>query len=289
MKKNISIKKVIIYVLLITFFSISIFFIKNYFFLNTNIEIEEYNMEKLIFIDSKNSITYIKSEEQKKEYTEKNVKPVKDILFSYIPESFKKEIPDYFLLLNIFLNKDFIKEKISNLRVEFYMNLNDVRGKMKNRILKLYGVKRMNKKEFLSVSIHEFAHYIDLYYFEKGIFKDISEYFYDISWDSATILKSWQKQADFVSWYAMTNKYEDFAESFTYYILHNMDFVIKSQKSEVLKEKYNFFTRYLFRNKEFLDSNFIWWWDNELKDYYRDITKIDFDLDIFLQFFKKWI
>ena len=35
---------------------------------------------------------------------------------------------------------------------------------------------------------------------------------------------------DFVSWYAMTNKYEDFAESFTYYILHNKDFLNKTKK-----------------------------------------------------------
>jgi hypothetical protein len=39
----------------------------------------------------------------------------------------------------------------------------------------------------------------------------------------------------------MTNKYEDFAESFTYYVLHNDDFKNKSTKSKILKKKYDYF------------------------------------------------
>jgi hypothetical protein len=50
----------------------------------------------------------------------------------------------------------------------------------------------------------------------------------------------------------MTNRYEDFAESFTYYILHNKDFLKKTKKSIILKEKYNFFKNYLFTNEEFI-------------------------------------
>jgi hypothetical protein len=49
----------------------------------------------------------------------------------------------------------------------------------------------------------------------------------------------------------MTNKYEDFAESFTYYILHNEDFLTKSENSLVLKRKYDFFGKYVFRNHIF--------------------------------------
>jgi hypothetical protein len=45
----------------------------------------------------------------------------------------------------------------------------------------------------------------------------------------------------------MTNKYEDFAESFTYYILHNDDFALKAEKSDILKKKYNFFNIFLFK------------------------------------------
>jgi len=45
----------------------------------------------------------------------------------------------------------------------------------------------------------------------------------------------------------MTNKYEDFAESFTYYILHNKDFQEKAQKSKLLQKKYDYFNIFLFK------------------------------------------
>jgi hypothetical protein len=46
----------------------------------------------------------------------------------------------------------------------------------------------------------------------------------------------------------MTNKYEDFAESFTYYVLHNNDFYSKAKKSDILMNKYNFFKNNIFKN-----------------------------------------
>jgi hypothetical protein len=92
---------------------------------------------------------------------------------------------------------------------------------------------------------------------------------------------------DFVSGYSMTNKYEDFAESLTYYILHNNDFLEKSKKSQILKEKYNFFNFYVFNSKLFKDTDFSN--NNKVKDYYRDITKINFSLENFLLYLKKSI
>jgi hypothetical protein len=77
---------------------------------------------------------------------------------------------------------------------------------------------------------------------------DLSDEFYNISWLSTKTLRSGQSQADFVSGYAMTNKYEDFAESLTYYIIANRDFLEKSEKSEKLQNKYNFFENKLFNN-----------------------------------------
>jgi hypothetical protein len=50
----------------------------------------------------------------------------------------------------------------------------------------------------------------------------------------------------------MTNKYEDFAETFTYFVLHNDDFLEKTKQSDILKAKYNFFIKYLFRENEFV-------------------------------------
>jgi hypothetical protein len=93
------------------------------------------------------------------------------------------------------------------------------------------------------------------------------------------------EQKDFVSGYSMTNKYEDFAESFTYYILHNDDFLEKAYYSDILKQKYDFFTKYVFRNDEFKTNYYKT--TNEIKDYYWDITKIEYSLQNFLQYLKK--
>jgi hypothetical protein len=54
----------------------------------------------------------------------------------------------------------------------------------------------------------------------------------------------------------MTNKYEDFAESFNFYILHNKEFLNKTKQSNILKQKYDFFSNYFFKNKEFFATNF---------------------------------
>jgi hypothetical protein len=85
----------------------------------------------------------------------------------------------------------------------------------------------------------------------------------------------------------MTNKYEDFAESLTYYILHNKDFLEKTKKSYILEKKYKFFSFYLFKNEIFQNTDFSE--KNIIKDYYRDITKINFSRKFFLQYLKKSI
>jgi hypothetical protein len=54
----------------------------------------------------------------------------------------------------------------------------------------------------------------------------------------------------------MTNKYEDFAESFVYYVLHNADFQKKSQESDILKRKYDFFKEKIFIQNAFFQTDF---------------------------------
>ena len=83
----------------------------------------------------------------------------------------------------------------------------------------------------------------------------------------------------------MTNKYEDFAESFISYILFNDDFYNKSLKSETLQKKYDFFAKYIFRNNEFKNTSFN---KNPIPtDYYRDCTKIEVNLEKLLDYLNK--
>jgi hypothetical protein len=208
--------------------------------------------------------------------------------FVYSPENISGSIGEKVDGIRYFLETDFTQVFLQSLLINYYEKTNDVRWKMKNSAIHLFWVESISNKEMLSVFIHEFGHYIDIYSFEgdfSGI--DKSKEFYDISWESTKILLAGQEQKDFVSGYAMTNKYEDFAESFVYYVLHNQSFETKSQKSEILRDKYEFFKNKVFRDDIFVGTRFSE--DAVILDYYRDITKIDFNLTIFLQYLWKFI
>lgn len=278
-------KKTILFFTSLIFFSFLIFFIGNYFFwwFNNNKLIEEKYIDPVSNIDQLDDYDNLIQESDKN--TEIILKSAYNIDFKYFPVNLEKIAQPYTNTFNTILNSKIFSNKIEKITIEFYKDKSDVRWKMKDRKLKLFWIDEIKLDECSSVWIHEFAHYIDLYFFKKSVFTDISNYFYNISWENTTVIKAWLEQKDFVSWYSMTNKYEDFAESFTYFILHNWDFLEKSKKSVILKNKYDFFSKFLFKNNEFIWTNF--WLTNEIQDYYRDITKINFSLENFLEFLKK--
>jgi len=284
-------KKINLFLYSLIFFSLLIFFMKDYFFWVSENElnnyIENHHIEKTI---TKNEILlnhddHTHDEKIENDNIKVSLKSAYNINYNFYPSDFEKDIPEYLNNFKFFLNNKSIIEKIDNLRVEFYKQKNDVRWKMKNHTVKLYWVESMDHSECNAVWIHEFAHFIDLYFLKKEVFTDLSDYFYNISWESTKTIKAWLNQKDFVSGYAMTNKYEDFAESFTYFILHNEDFLSKAEESEILKKKYNYFIKYLFREGKFVGTDFSE--ENEILTYYRDITKINFSLENFLDFLKK--
>jgi hypothetical protein len=218
-----------------------------------------------------------------------NLSSASKVKYTYIPKSFwdEKKIIYYRSTYDSFLNYNSIEERISSLDVILYKQKWEVRWKMQSKKVKLFWIYEMDLGEFLAVSIHEFAHFLDLYILQKKNWIDVSDYFYDISWEEAKILKSSLTQKDFVSGYAMTNKYEDFAETFWYYILHNSDFLERSKNSSILKKKYDYFKNYIFNKNEFIDS--LLKWEDKIEDYYRDTTKIWYSLQNFLQYLKNWL
>lgn len=206
------------------------------------------------------------------------------------PENYESKIDkSYFYLLQDLLESSLFDsvfyDAISWIETHLYQDKADVRWKMKNRSIHIFAPETMSKWEFLSVYIHELWHYIDLYVLQKDVIWDDSDYFYDISWTSVKTIKKWSSAWDFVSWYSMTNKYEDFAETFTYYVLHNKSFLERAWKSDTLAAKYKFFSKYVFRDGQFKDTFFAY--DDKIKDYYRDITKIKINYNKFLQYLKK--
>ena len=96
-----------------------------------------------------------------------------------------------------------------------------------------------------------------------------------------------QNAGDFVSGYAMTNQYEDFAESYLFYVMHNQEFLEKSFESQKLREKYLFFQNYIFPQNVFRKSDFSG--EHSPQAYYWDITKLSVDIKKFLQYIQSEI
>lgn len=300
-------QSIIIFCLTILF-TVIVFFIKNYYFsvVISQDEIEEYYLEPTIDIyniqEDKEYIE-IKLEEniwtwkldidtitltwsELSQLIEENYTSAAAFTFKYIPNSFENKTVDFSKIFWEFLQSKIMKSMIHNLDIQLHEDLVDVRGKMKKRSVNLYGYTQKKKTEYFSVAVHELAHFLDIYFLEKKVYQDFSDTFYKISWENTKVIIPWQSQSDFVSGYAMTNKYEDFAESFTYYVLHNDDFLRKTLASKQLSEKYDFFNNFLLKNK-FTNTDFSI--DNTVQDYYRDITKIEIDIEKLLQYLKNWI
>lgn len=293
-------KKNFLIIIILTFiFTGLIFLIKMYFFSWIEEAIEEEYIDRSLHLNLESSKEVVSNNIETKE-TIKNTtstnswassikKNIINYKFFYIPQSIETDVFSQTNSIKQVLTHNSFSNIISNLWIDLFKTKFDVRGKMKNGKVKLYWVLDIKNSELIAVFIHELAHYIDIYYLNDDNDEDYdnSNNFYDIAWDSTKTIKSNMKWWDFVSWYSMTNKYEDFAETFTYYILHNSDFLKKTENSQVLKQKYDFFWKYLFENSEYELKDF-WDWE-EIKDYYRDITKIDVNLEKFLQYLKNTI
>ena len=301
-------QSIIIFCLTIIF-TIIVFFIKNYYF-SASIspeEIEEKYLEPTVkqqdilhighshddetshSHDELFSVNIDKSElssDELSELIQQHYSSAAPFVFTFFPEEFEEESQDFWALMSEFLQSNIMKGMIFDLDIQMHQDLLDARGKMKQRSVKLFWYTQERQEEYLSVAIHELAHFLDIYFLEKKVYQDLSDNFYDISWESSKVIYPGQSQVDFVSWYAMTNKYEDFAESLTYYVLHNEDFLVKTLDSQKLREKYNFFHEFLLKDY-FKDTDFSI--DNDVEDYYRDITKIEIDIEKLLQYLKNWI
>ncbi|MDD2916400.1 MAG: hypothetical protein PHH70_00995 [Candidatus Gracilibacteria bacterium] len=139
-----------------------------------------------------------------------------------------------------------------------------------------------NDTEEIKVFVHELGHIVDIFYLKKGVFGgDISDIFYSIAWDAFNTKKKGQKITDFVSGYALSNKYEDFAESFAFYVFHNEAFAREAKKDAFLQQKYDFFRKYVFDTDAFVGTSFE---SDVLKPYNWDTTKIPIDMKKYLYY-----
>ena len=139
------------------------------------------------------------------------------------------------------------------------------RGMANSRMMILNTDSIGSNQELQAVFTHEMGHIVDLGmlktsgrlksdYWSRGtqVFAgDPSIAFYDISWKSDIQRKVGAKRADFISGYAMTSPFEDFAESYLFYRLHGEKFREIAQDSAALQAKYSFMKHRVFKGEEY--------------------------------------
>lgn len=126
--------------------------------------------------------------------------------------------------------------------------------------------KPMRDEEFVSVLIHEMGHVTDLGAItakskkSRSNFRDHTDViwnsdpsvdFYSLSWSNETFRLPSVSSRAFTSEYGMSDPFEDFAESYHYYIVHGKEFRFYTYSSPLLKKKYNFLKNEVFGGYEF--------------------------------------
>jgi hypothetical protein len=148
-------------------------------------------------------------------------------------------------------NKPTVSSMIGS--ISLYDGKSDRRGRGGSRTIIINTHDIVSLQEFREILTHEVAHIIDLGVLVwnspvldntfaigwKYIFTtdDPSLSFYRISRDTHTTRKANASFVDFVWGYAMSNPYEDFAESFNMYMWHQDVFVAMAQNSSMLQQK----------------------------------------------------
>jgi hypothetical protein len=153
----------------------------------------------------------------------------------------------------------------------------------------------MEDEELVGVLVHEMGHIMDTGvmngtqksgysgYMDGGnpVYKDDSSVdFYSLSFSDELTLKEEASDLDFVSGYAMSDPFEDFAESYAYYILHGDEFRVMAKDNEVLQEKYDYLKTRVFNGKEYYNGDV-----EAVRTYERqyDVTVLPYDLDKFFE------
>ena len=145
--------------------------------------------------------------------------------------------------------------------------------------------------ELVGVLTHEVGHLVDntlltghasnitsgFYDFDTPVAADdMSLRFYRLSWESDKKRIAATSEPDFVSTYAMTDPFEDFAETYAYYRLHGQEFRSLRPSSDVLTQKYEFMKNYVFNGVEFGDTTHEVKVDMWTRDY--DVTVLPYAL-----------
>ncbi len=153
----------------------------------------------------------------------------------------------------------------------------------------------MSDKELTSVIVHEMGHIVDTGLHtgdsseKKSEFvdgnipiynNDISLWFYRLSWENEKTLRDNAKSTDFVTGYAMTDPFEDFAETYNFYVLHGEQFKEMSKYNRILRQKYLFMKYFIFKGQEYDNDPYT---DVKYSSRYYDSTLLNYNFATFLK------
>lgn len=158
------------------------------------------------------------------------------------------------------------KETVSNLKnLTLYFNSSGRRGLGGGSTI-ILRCENVTDAELVSVLVHEIGHIEDTGVLTGNFWAGESEFrdgknpiykddasldFYRISFQDDKTIKPEASDLDFVSGYAKTDPFEDFAETYNYYLLHGDNFRILAGNNDALMKKYNFMREKVFKGKEF--------------------------------------
>ncbi len=158
------------------------------------------------------------------------------------------------------------QDTVSKIRqITFYFSTNGRRGLGGGSTI-ILRCNNVSNEELTAVLIHELGHITDSSVLSGNPLAGKSEFmdgrqpvylddksllFYRISFSNEKTLKTGSKTEDFVSGYAMSDPFEDFAETYNYYVLHSQAFRHLASDNNQLLAKYNFMKDYVFAGHEY--------------------------------------
>ncbi|GEM_PF-798590 len=164
------------------------------------------------------------------------------------------------------LPKDAVRQ-LKNLTLYFSATGNRGFGGGSTIILRCSNV---SDEELVGVLVHEMGHVTDTGLLQGNEVNGLSDFkdgntviynddpslnFYRLDFASEKSFNKTVKPLDFVSGYALSDPFEDFAESYAYYVLHGNDFRELIKSNEVLLKKYLFLKTRVFSGKEFFNGD----------------------------------
>lgn len=199
--------------------------------------------------------------------TVKVSRPLAPTIRVYAPSEYTSRFPKNSQAFKETLCQSRLLPLFSGIEIVLLPSAREPRASIEGKRLTL-GLQDIGPEEVTALLIHEGSHHYDLTQHQDRW------RFTQISWQSDDVKKADAQLSDFVSGYALTNSYEDFAESVTFFLLFQREFYERAQNSEALMTKYQYIQHIFDRDRSDIQTSYASW---VLAAYNWDTTRIFFD------------